>query len=75
MQTMEYAPDKPESCKHCFFWKKSKRCCGLGVENCYYLIQGATKEKSECDGCPYGRDHPCIGFCMKKVMREIGLTK
>ena len=40
---------------------------------CYYLISLPPKPKSECDGCPYGRDHPCIGWCTKKVMREVGL--
>ena len=41
--------------------------------NCYYLISLPPKSKSECDDCPYGRDHPCIGWCTKKVMREVGL--
>ena len=31
------------------------------------------KEKSDCDGCPYGRVHPCIGWCTKQIMREIGI--
>ena len=42
---------------------------------CYYLISLPPKPKSECDGCPYGRDHPCIGWCTKKVMREVGLPR
>lgn len=71
----KYAADKPESCRHCYFWKRKKRCCGLGEENCYYLIIEKPKPKTECDGCPYGRDHPCIGWCTKKIMCEIGLCK
>lgn len=73
----KYAADKPENCKHCYFWKRNKKCCGLGEENCYYLITTSLKKKpeSECDGCPYGREHPCIGWCTKKIMREIGLCK
>lgn len=23
-----------------------------------------------CHGCPYGRDRPCIGVCMKEIYRE-----
>lgn len=30
---------------------------------------------SECDGCPYGRDSPCIGWCTKEAMRSVGLLK
>jgi hypothetical protein len=38
-----------------------------------YLAPGPPKPKPECRGCPYGRDHPCIGWCTRKVMREAGL--
>ena len=51
-------------------WQKG---CRLGRNNCCYLILLPPKPKSECDGCPYGRDHLCIGWCTKKVMREVGL--
>ncbi len=23
-----------------------------------------------CVGCPYGKDHPCVSFCMRKVLSE-----
>ena len=29
-------------------------------------------EKNECDGCPYGRYSPCIGWCTKKVLGKGG---
>lgn len=68
-----YAADKPSDCHYCYFWTNGRKGCRLGRNNCYYLISLPPKPKSECDGCPYGRDHPCIGWCTKKVMREVGL--
>lgn len=68
-----YAPEKPNDCRYCYFWSGNRKRCSLGTQNCYYLITAPRKEKSECEGCPYGRDHPCIGWCTKKIMREAGL--
>lgn len=70
MQEVRYAPDKPSDCRKCYFWKSG---CSLGKDNCYYLISVPLKVKTECDGCPYGRDHPCIGWCTKKILRELGI--
>lgn len=69
----EYAADKPNDCRFCYFWKNDSTGCSLGKDNCYYLIAVPPKPKSKCDGCPYGRAHPCIGWCTKKVMREVGI--
>ena len=68
-----YTADKPSDCHYCYYWTNGRKGCRLGRNNCYYLISLPPKPKSECDGCPYGRDHPCIGWCTKKVMREVGL--
>ena len=68
-----YTADKPSDCHYCYFWTNGRKGCRLGRNNCYYLISLPPKPKSECDGCPYGRDHQCIGWCTKKVMREVGL--
>ena len=62
-----YTADKPSDCHYCYFWTNGRKGCRLGRNNCYYLISLPPKPKSECDGCPYGRDHPCIGWCTKKV--------
>jgi len=67
-----YSPDKPKDCRYCYYWKNSKVGCELGVENCYYRVQ-AKKTVSECDGCPYGRASPCIGWCTKRILKEMGL--
>lgn len=74
MQEKRYSPDKPSDCSKCYFWKGKIKGCGLGEENCYYLITFSSDQtQSQCDGCPYGQVHPCIGWCTKKIMREIGL--
>ena len=62
---------KPKTCKLCYFWH-SKSGCELGEGGCYYRPR-VKEKRSECDGCPYGRDSPCIGWCTKKLMRELGL--
>ena len=73
VQEEMYAPDKPSECSRCYFWKGTRSGCSLGKGNCYYLIREEPKIESECDGCPYGRDHPCIGWCTKKIMQELGI--
>lgn len=75
MSKIVYSPDKPNDCRYCHFWKNNKTGCCLGEENCYYLISVPPKPKSECEGCPYGRDHPCIGWCTRKIMKEVHLVK
>lgn len=79
-----YAPDKPKECKHCYFWKGKRKGCGR--KECYYLLSEGSNEsgavhenlpmpesgeKKSCLGCPYGRHSPCIGYCLRKIMREM----
>lgn len=73
MSEKRYAPDKPKDCRYCYFWKNKKTGCVLGKENCYYLTSVPPEPKSECYGCPYGRNGPCIGWCTKKILRETGV--
>lgn len=68
-----YDSDKPENCKGCYFWKSRKDGCGL--DKCYYLSDTSEKPKSDCDGCPYGRNHPCIGWCTKQLLQDMTKTK
>lgn len=35
-----------------------------------YAEDKPKKPASPCDGCPYGRNNPCIGFCMKKLLGQ-----
>lgn len=75
--TETYAADKPSSCRYCYYWKDRKTGCTLGKENCFYekpIQQNKKKKsKSECDNCPYGRAQPCIGWCTKQIIRELGI--
>ncbi len=31
-------------------------------------------KKSGCDGCPYGRNSPCIGWCTRQILAKEYLT-
>ena len=71
MNEVRYASDKPKECKYCYFWEGKKKGCMLGEARCYYILPNPKKEKpkSPCDGCPYCNPNPCIGYCLKKIMK------
>ena len=58
--------------KFCFNWGGRSKCCKLGEENCYYILPEKKKAKktSPCDGCPYGRINPCIGYCLRNILQQ-----
>lgn len=63
---------KPRFCNYCYYWKSRKAGCEL--DQCYYLLPEEKKEpknESECDGCPYGKHQPCIGYCIKQLLKEV----
>ena len=72
MSEVRYAADKPKECKYCYFWEGKKKGCQLGEERCYYLLppEKEKKKKSPCDGCPYGRVSPCIGYCLREIQQN-----
>lgn len=72
MSEVRYAADKPKECKYCYFWEGKKNGCQLGEERCYYLLppEKEKKKKSPCDGCPYGRVSPCIGYCLREIQQN-----
>lgn len=72
MEPAKYSSDKPKDCHYCYFWKNNKVGCELGTENCCYRVQ-IRKTVSECSDCPYGRASPCIGWCTRKILEEMGL--
>ncbi|MCD8126728.1 MAG: hypothetical protein LUD82_04410 [Clostridiales bacterium] len=44
----------------------------MGEQNCAYLIrEEAPAEHSRCDGCPYGKYSPCIGWCTVDVINAV----
>lgn len=69
----KYQEDKPWSCEYCYWWTSRKRGCCLA--ECHYLIkttkQKPKTEKGNCDGCPYGRNRICIGYCIAKIQKEM----
>ena len=81
--TRRYARDKPSDCAYCYFWKANKKCCGQ--KECYYLLDDAhpettaaqstkdilSKKRGSCKNCVYGRQSPCIGYCIKKILQEM----
>ena len=72
MSEVRYAADKPKECKYCYFWEGKKKGCQLGEERCYYILplEEEKKKKSPCDGCPYGRVSPCIGYCLREIQQN-----
>lgn len=73
VQQEMYDADKPSDCTKCYFWIVRQSACSLGKDNCYYKLKEQKKTPTECDGCPYGRHHPCIGWCTKKILRELNI--
>ena len=75
------------SCEYCLFWKGRKVgcmysdgcCCPVaqkppvrfGVQIQYPEIEHTIASQPKCDGCPYGRDTPCIGWCTKELLRSV----
>ena len=70
MDEIRYADDKPKDCRYCYYWGGRIRGCTLKKENCYYILppKKVKKNASPCEGCPYGEPHPCIGYCLRKLM-------
>lgn len=76
MNDRRYAGDKPADCGFCYFWNKRKGACSQG--ECYYLRSEDrtvedTMTEGGCGGCPYGKHSPCIGYCLRKIIREMKL--
>lgn len=70
---IRYAEDKPSDCRHCYWWYVAEERCILGEDKCYYILpEKQIKKSSLCDGCPYGKNAPCIGYCLRKIMNKDG---
>lgn len=73
-----FSEDKPDNCTFCYFWSSRRKTCTQ--DRCYYLlsVRGQSKEKiqsqdDDCAVCPYGKHSPCIGYCIKKIIREMNI--
>lgn len=78
-------------CRYCLYRKGKLRgcvypdgcCCPVpqkperrnGIKQVYEAAADSAAPVSECEGCPYGKAAPCIGWCTKEVMRAAGLPK
>lgn len=69
IEGIRYYEDKPNSCRHCFFWKNRKKGCILGKQNCYYLAEAVmTEQEKKCTGCCYAKGQPCVSAtCYKDL--------
>ncbi len=75
-------------CRYCLYRKGKLKgcvypdgcCCPVpqkparrnGIEQVYEAAADSAAPVSECEGCPYGRAAPCIGWCTKEVMTALG---
>ena len=59
---------KPEYCRGCIHEKDDP--CRY-IHSCPYFQTGIAKRRSsKCIGCPYGKGGPCVGFCMKSILKK-----
>ena len=76
-----YWYDLPSHCRYCYFWDpKTQSCQRGGPQCCAYLTEESAyqlpppevpeRPKGPCDDCPYGRKEPCIGVCMKELLKD-----
>lgn len=69
---VRYHAERPNSCRHCFFWKNKAAGCILGPENCYYLADLTPHETSRCSGCRYAKNQTCVSaFCYRDYDKEL----
>ena len=74
MISARYSGDKPGDCRNCFFWDEDRSGCRLGKMNCYYLLERPRVVPTPCDGCPYKKAAPCIGWCTKRILGQEGVN-
>lgn len=68
-----YADDKPQNCDYCYFQSPVKRTCEL--DECFYMLPETGEIQEGCACCPYNRNRPCIGFCIRKLLAEVQAEK
>lgn len=71
-----YLDSIPNDCRKCAFWLKATDDCSR--YDCYYLIEEPRElppegrgPTSDCRFCSYGRDRPCVGYCIDRLYREM----
>lgn len=74
MGEVRYARDKPSDCAYCYFFSTGRKKCTR--KECFYLLSPPPPHKKSthwepCEGCPYGKHIPCLGYCIVKAMKEV----
>ena len=74
-----YEEDKPRDCRYCYYW--AGRIRGCSRKECWYLLPLPEKPEPkfdangvlipDCKTCAYGKQGPCIGYCIAKIEREV----
>ena len=46
------------------------------AKECFYRISSPPLRRKvthwePCEGCPYGKHTPCLGYCIVKAMKEV----
>ncbi len=58
-------------CKDCLYYIPGICACSRGFRYCVWNVpKKPVKRKSLCESCPYGRKEPCIGVCMKDLLKS-----
>lgn len=61
---------RERDCRECLYFIPGVYACSRGFRKCVWIEPvKPVKKKSPCDGCPYGRREPCLGICMKEVLK------
>ena len=65
-------------CKNCLYYNRKLKICMMGLNHCILNRDAVTEMKKQdlidrpvfCWNCPYGRDRPCVSFCMRNILEE-----
>ena len=74
MTEVGYASDKPSDCAYCYFFSARRKKCKR--KECFYRISSPPLRRKvthwePCEGCPYGKHTPCLGYCIVKAVKEV----
>ena len=58
-------------CRDCLYFIPGIYACSRGMPDCViYEPETPPPVKDPCYGCPYGRREPCVGICMRQVLKD-----
>lgn len=78
MQQKQNPAMRGKVCADCLYWLGGYG-CALGDAPCPYAesaIESAPNAPpGRCEGCPYGRDAPCIGWCTRDILQALANSR